>query len=1061
MIIPRSICRAIKSNQLVVFVGSGLSSKFGLPNWSSMVKTIIEESDSDQFRTLIPVLEKNVMSPIDILELLKSKHGEIKGYIKRNFHLEESSDLDLSLHKDILTLTGSQIITTNYDNAFELADDGNIVPTSYTSEFNVSEINKNETKYIFKLHGSYSEPDNCIIFKDQYKTLYDEDSAAKEKLKSIFTEKTILFLGFSFQDPDINLTFENLDKVFGHNTKHYIVTKNPEEFKKYKFLEPIIISNHDQIPKFIGECLATKETSTTDDGAFAGESITKSPTIPKITILTPNPIDLQMPTELRSLADCFKTIESDIAIGTLNIKTLESIEESSLVIIGSKVFKSKLYIEENNLRASLLSPEDICRHIPNDTIPIVFITDNEITPINHPSVNIGTLKSAIIKKFVFKALKQGKLDFVESEISVNLNKMSNNTFQTGNGIARSLYNNNRDLNIGKKSLTDIVGRIEELSVIAGKILGIGFSNKLLNIKASGGTGKTTLIKKVAYELYNRGYFKEGVNFMSCENVKSFEDFEEILVSGFNLMNILDFKNHLISNYSSNKIDLLIILDNFETVVNNLSREDLSKTVQLLKFATDYASITVTSREKISFSDDFEDVYNLTPLTTDDAFELFIKHYGSVDEYNQVRILREEILEDLLNNNPLAINLVTKSRTRLSHISLLRDQIKNHFFESINIDYSLVYSSNSDLNIERTKSIFQSINYSYTTLNSKEKVAFELLSLFPDGISLSNFKKCFTKKDSSNNISDREFRILRDKSLVEDYNGNLQLQPIIRRFSDHQFAKRSKLIRQKYCTDAYLFNSYVLKVLDQIQQKKTTSESLSLYSFYKNNLLNVLKYIPDVEISKKSRIPEKKYLLNYIYDLDTYVVSEKQIRESNEKLNVVKEYFSDLKHAEILIDVLKHNKLYYFKEFDFSYQQLEQLLKPEEMVDRVFEEEDYIENRYKSIISNIHSMEGHTMKRITSFIKNDNYSKYLDAHFFYLGITNTLSRKKNGFYYFEYELMLNRLDIDRLQAYIDSLYAEQHLEIMQSTYTLSKAKRVSKSPAIILCLGDPKFTLKDW
>ena len=53
-------------------------------------------------------------------------------------------------------------------------------------------------------------------------------------------------------------------------------------------------------------------------------------------------------------------------------------------------------------------------------------------------------------------------------------------------------------------------------------------------------------------MYNRGYYKEGVTFNSCENVKSFEDFEELLNVAFNLRNILNFKEYLIENLTKNK-----------------------------------------------------------------------------------------------------------------------------------------------------------------------------------------------------------------------------------------------------------------------------------------------------------------------------------------------------------------------------------------------------------------------------------------------------------------------------------------------------------------------------
>ncbi len=207
MIIPKEIQEAIIKNKLVIFAGAGFSLKFDLPNWQKLVEDVIAEIDNEEYKTLLPVLRANLMSPVQVLELLHNEHNVIKRYLIKNFKIDSE---DLNLHRKVLRLSNS-IITTNFDNAFELASDNKIEPAIYTSDFNISEINKSDDPYIFKLHGTYSEPDNCILFKEQYENLYLNDTAAKEKLKSIFAEKTILFIGYSFNDPDINLIFDNLN----------------------------------------------------------------------------------------------------------------------------------------------------------------------------------------------------------------------------------------------------------------------------------------------------------------------------------------------------------------------------------------------------------------------------------------------------------------------------------------------------------------------------------------------------------------------------------------------------------------------------------------------------------------------------------------------------------------------------------------------------------------------------------------------------------------------------------------------------------------------------------
>ncbi|WP_405399560.1 SIR2 family NAD-dependent protein deacylase [Maribacter sp. Asnod2-G09] len=520
MIVEQKIKDAILQNNLVIFAGSGLSSDFKLPNWNNLVKDVINKIGKKEFQTFIPVLEMELMQPIEVLQKIKSEHSLIKSYIKSNFNISPSLNFDV--HKKILELTG-QVITTNYDNTFEIASNNSIIPSVYTDAFNINEISKNENPYIFKLHGSYNEPSNCIIFEEDYLKLYNSNSGAIEKLKTIFSEKTILFLGFSFSDPDINLIFDNLDKAFENNNKHFILTKEPEKFDKFNFLDTIKITDYNEINKYVEVCLKYKKeekNSRTITTKKVGIKRNKQ----KIAILSANPINSDYSSEIIQVINNFNSLDSYIYKGCLNIKTLLNLEDYDLIILISKAYKSNIYIyiEEDNLQSKLLSVEEICENIPNDTIPLVFITDTIIAQnTTNPSIYLSSFKNSIIKKFIYKTLKNKETIYKESEIVINLKKLEFQPFKNGIATFKSIYGNDRDLDIGKKSLTNIVGRIEEQSIITTRLINIIKSNKLLNIKASGGTGKTTLIKKSAYELYNRGYYKEGVNFKTCESIKDY------------------------------------------------------------------------------------------------------------------------------------------------------------------------------------------------------------------------------------------------------------------------------------------------------------------------------------------------------------------------------------------------------------------------------------------------------------------------------------------------------------------------------------------------------------
>ena len=116
MNVPPEIQEAIKNNRLVVFAGSGLSTKFKLPSWRKLTEDVIHDINEKKFNDLLPLLESGLLTPIEVLDKIQSEHTKVRSFIKENFKIDKEQDF--LLHKKILEVTDA-IITTNYDNAFE------------------------------------------------------------------------------------------------------------------------------------------------------------------------------------------------------------------------------------------------------------------------------------------------------------------------------------------------------------------------------------------------------------------------------------------------------------------------------------------------------------------------------------------------------------------------------------------------------------------------------------------------------------------------------------------------------------------------------------------------------------------------------------------------------------------------------------------------------------------------------------------------------------------------------------------------------------------------------
>jgi hypothetical protein len=260
--------QAIEKDSLIVFAGAGTSYNLGLPSWKKLVlnilQTIIEENNNE-YINLFYLLEKDIVTPLEVLT-----HLEKAGFMDRAISLlktfikpDDIQDQNkLILHYKILKLT-KKIITTNYDKIFEL-----IMPIENTiidnnNAFDMARVLR-MNEFLFKIHGDINEPEKCILFKSQYKRAY-KDSAFLTTLRTLFIEKTILFVGFSLTDPYIEQIIKAIDATYNSmNGKHYIITSDPGfiDGKYGGTVVSIPIDSHEELEHKLIELIDYKNGTT-------------------------------------------------------------------------------------------------------------------------------------------------------------------------------------------------------------------------------------------------------------------------------------------------------------------------------------------------------------------------------------------------------------------------------------------------------------------------------------------------------------------------------------------------------------------------------------------------------------------------------------------------------------------------------------------------------------------------------------------------------------------------------------------------------------------------------
>ena len=270
--IPHGLKEAIEADDLVLFIGAGLSWNLKntenepLGGWDKMVKSILSHLQ-EKGRIKKEVKQYcDGLEPIKALEILEKNEGitknEVGEFVKLYFTLRNKRGL--SLQKKLFSLS-TKIITTNYDRAFEKAVPKLQEIKAYkTKDYELNRLKK-DSVFLFKLHGCIEHIDFMVLFPSDYDKLYKSEGREAEHtlyaLRNLIFNKTFLFIGTGLGDPQINGIFKEIKRTQGiYNQEHYIITLDSLD-DSLNFLTSIQVASHDEIPKVIDQLVAIKQAA--------------------------------------------------------------------------------------------------------------------------------------------------------------------------------------------------------------------------------------------------------------------------------------------------------------------------------------------------------------------------------------------------------------------------------------------------------------------------------------------------------------------------------------------------------------------------------------------------------------------------------------------------------------------------------------------------------------------------------------------------------------------------------------------------------------------------------
>lgn len=192
----RFLHKSILDNELVVFVGAGVSMGSGLPSWNQLVEEIKEKlgivGSPYADNTIVPQLYYNTRGKKDYNELIHDL-------------LDKPSATPNEIHECLVKMNPRYIITTNYDDLiekkfnengifFDVIEKDTDLPYAHTDHM------------LIKMHGGFKY-NNFVLKEDDYLNYYSNFTLISSYIKALFARYTILFVGYSYNDPDTKQLF--------------------------------------------------------------------------------------------------------------------------------------------------------------------------------------------------------------------------------------------------------------------------------------------------------------------------------------------------------------------------------------------------------------------------------------------------------------------------------------------------------------------------------------------------------------------------------------------------------------------------------------------------------------------------------------------------------------------------------------------------------------------------------------------------------------------------------------------------------------------------------------
>jgi len=226
-------------NGAAVMVGAGFSrvaassgdAKSRLPLWNDLSEELTKELGA-----------RNSADPLRLAEEYRAYFGQqaLLDLLKNS--VNDAAWIPGALHKDLLELPWTEVLTTNWDSLLERAS-----MTIHDPVYNIvnrqEDLSNSRSPRIVKLHGTINITDKLTFTQEDYRKYPQHHAAFVNFARQVFIENELCLIGFSGDDPNfLQWAGWVRDHLATHARRIYLVGALNLTAAKRKYLESINVA---------------------------------------------------------------------------------------------------------------------------------------------------------------------------------------------------------------------------------------------------------------------------------------------------------------------------------------------------------------------------------------------------------------------------------------------------------------------------------------------------------------------------------------------------------------------------------------------------------------------------------------------------------------------------------------------------------------------------------------------------------------------------------------------------------------------------------------------------